>query len=97
MRWVSSLRKAAVSLGLHELVTRLLPPIWANVEALRHVAVPVLVLHGDSDRLFPPEMARQLGASCKSDCEVIIIPGLSHNGPRYRPQPKYWSLVTSRL
>ena len=93
----SSLRKAAVSLGLPELITRLLPPVWANVEGLRQVAMSVLVLHGDSDRLFPSEMAHQLGASCKSDCEVIVIAGLSHNGPMYRPQPDYWSLVTSRL
>ena len=93
----SSLRKAAASLGVPELVTRLLPPIWENVEALRSSAVPVLVLHGDLDGLFPSDMAHQLGRSCKSDCEVIILPGLSHNGPMYRPQPDYWSLVTSRL
>lgn len=93
----TSLRKAASSLGIPELVTRLLPPIWTNSEALKGSTVPVLVLHGDSDRLFPPDMARQLGSSCGSDCEVIIIPGLAHNGPMYRPQPDYWSLVTSRL
>ena len=93
----SSLRKAAANLGVPGFVTRLLPPIWVNVEALKSSVVPVLVLHGDSDRLFPSDMARQLGTSCKSDCEVIIIPGLTHNGPMYRPQPDYWSLVTSRL
>lgn len=93
----TSLRKAATSLGVPEPLTRLLPPLWLNVEALRICAVPVLVLHGDSDRLFPPDMAHQLGGSCNSDCEVIIIPGLSHNAPMYRPQPDYWSLVSSRL
>ena len=93
----TSLRKAAASLGVPERVTRLLPPIWANVEALTSLTVPVQVLHGDSDSLFPSDMARQLGSSCKCDCEVIIVPGLSHNGPIYRPQPDYWSLVASRL
>ncbi len=93
----SSLRNAAASLGVPRLFARLLPPIWVNVEALKSSAIPVLVLHGDSDRLFPPEMARQLGSSCRSACEVIIIPGLSHNGPMDRPEPNYWSLVISRL
>lgn len=93
----TSLRQAAVSLGVPEFATCLLPPLWSNVEALRACSVQVLVLHGDSDGLFPPDMAWQLGRSCKSDCEVIIMPGLSHNAPMYRPQPEYWSLVTSRL
>ena len=93
----TSLRQAAASLRIPELLTRLLPPAWANVEALKHSTIPVLVLHGASDRLFPSEMARRLGRSCKSECEVIIVPGLSHNGPMYRPQQHYWSVVTSRL
>lgn len=93
----SSLREAAASLLVPRFMTRLLPRIWDNTEALKGLAIPVLVLHGGSDRLFPPEMARKLGSSCRSGCEVIVIPGLTHNGPMYRPEPHYWSLVTSRL
>ncbi|WP_263385711.1 alpha/beta hydrolase [Granulicella arctica] len=93
----SSLRKAAASLGVPGPCTRLLPPIWSNVDALKTSTLPVLILHGDADDMFPPEMARQLGSSCGSNCEVIVVAGLSHNGPMYRPDIAYWSLVTSRL
>jgi pimeloyl-ACP methyl ester carboxylesterase len=93
----SSLRKAAASLGVPSLLTRLLPPIWSNIDALKIVTVPVLVLHGSLDSLFPPGIAHQLGSNCNSPCEVIVVAGLSHNGPMYRPNIAYWSLVTSRL
>ena len=93
----TSLREAAASVGVPALFTSLLPQIWVNVDLLKTCKIPVLILHGEEDRLFPPEMARRLGASCNSECEVIVVPGVSHNGPMYQPEPDYWSLVTSRL
>ena len=93
----TSLRKAAASLGVPTTLTRLLPPIWDNVTLLKQCQVSLLVVHGDADRLFPPCMAQQLASACKSECEVLVIPRLTHNEPVYRPQPSFWRLITSRL
>jgi pimeloyl-ACP methyl ester carboxylesterase len=93
----TSLREAARSVGVPWLLARLLPAIWMSVDALKTCAIPVVILHGENDELFSPEMARRLGASCGSVCEVIVVPETSHNGPIYRPALDYWSLVISRL
>jgi uncharacterized protein len=93
----TSLREAAASVGVPAPLTGLLPALWVNVESLKSCKMPVLIVHGEADRLFPPEMARRLGVSCNSACEVIVVPSVTHNGPMYRPEPEYWSLVTSRL
>lgn len=92
----TSFRDAA-SIGLPKPLTHLVPSIWNTLETLKHAEMPVLVLHGESDELFPTSMAQQLGEHCNSECEVITIPGLSHNGPILHPHSEYWSLITSRL
>ena len=93
----TSLREAAASVGVPSLFTRLLPAIWTNADSLRTCKIPVLVVHGEADRLFPPQMARDLERACNSKCEVFVVPGLTHNEPIYRPQLLYWSFVISRI
>jgi pimeloyl-ACP methyl ester carboxylesterase len=93
----TSLRKAACSVGVPRFLTCLVPAVWSSAELLSSSAIPVLILHGEADRLFPPQMARELASACSSPCELIVFPGLTHNEPIYRPQLSYWSLITSRL
>jgi hypothetical protein len=93
----TSLREAAASAGVPRLFTRLLPSIWTNVDSLKTCKIPVLVVHGEADRLFPPQMARDLESACSSNCEVFLVPDLGHNDPIYRPQLPYWSFVISRI
>ena len=56
----------------------------ATVEAHRHkiesISVPVLVLHGEYDRLVPPEAATSFYGTVKSDKkELVMIPYAGHN------------------
>jgi pimeloyl-ACP methyl ester carboxylesterase len=93
----TSLRRAAVSAGVPKPLAFVVPPIWDAEGALRTCAVPVVVVQGEEDRLFPVRMAAELIAFCGSQSQLVIVPKLSHNEPFYRPQMSYWGLIAARL
>jgi hypothetical protein len=93
----TSLRKAAVSVGIPKSLACAVPPVWDARKALVACTIPVLVVHGEMDRLFPVEMAEELTACCGSQSELVIVPMLSHNEPFYRPQLFYWGRIASWL
>lgn len=93
----TSLRKAAVSIGIPKPITLLAPPIWDAEEALRGCPVPVLVVHGDKDRLFPVRMATELVGFCSPQTKLVVVPGIAHNQPFRRPSLAYWGPVISWL
>lgn len=83
---------AAVGKGMHmpEGLTRLLARGGARVfggfrlkdadavEALRHAKVPVLLLHGEDDRLVPCPMSAELEQNCASPVKRCTFPGAGH-------------------
>lgn len=93
----TSLRKAAVSVGIPQAFEFGVPPIWDTEDALRSCPVPVLIVHGEKDRLFPVSMAEELVASCASPCELVIFPNVSHADPFYHPQESYWGSIVARF
>ncbi len=48
------------------------------VDRLKKVNVPVLVIHGEKDRVFPPEMGRLIHDSIRNS-QVRIIEGVGHS------------------
>ena len=93
----TSLRKATVSVGIPSFFAFAVPRIWDAEIALAACSVPVLVVHGERDRLFPVAMAEELTAYCGSQSELAIVPMLTHNEPFYRPDLSYWGRITSWL
>lgn len=93
----TSMKDAMRCTGIVKPLTFLLPDLWNTRKLLRDCAVPVLLVHGEEDRLFPCAMAEELAACASSPCELIVVRGLSHNDPIYRPQLSYWSEIISRL
>jgi len=93
----TSFREAARSLGVPHRVSATLPPIWSGEEPLRRCPVPVLIVHGERDHTFPVRMASQLAAWCGANAKLVVVPGLSHNEPFYRPHLRYWRHVVSHL
>ena len=91
----TSFRAAAHSLGIPEGLGPLIPRLWQAEESLRDCSIPVLVVHGERDRLFPVRMARELAACCGA--ETRVVPNLSHAEPYYRPQKKYWGPIITWL
>jgi pimeloyl-ACP methyl ester carboxylesterase len=51
---------------------------YDNLAKLRDVDAPILILHGDADRLIPHAHAEQLAASNPA-AEFVLLPGRGHN------------------
>lgn len=93
----TSLRKAAVSIGFPRFLALAAPPIWNAEDSLRTCSVPVLIVHGERDRLFSVQMASEIHSVCGSPAELVIVPKASHNDPFYRPQLSYWGSIVARF
>lgn len=93
----TSLRDAACNVGVPSFFRGVVPHIWRAEKVLQTCKVPVLVVHGEKDRLFPLGMAADLKALCGPRSEINIVPNLSHNEPFYRPDLRYWGLIISHL
>jgi len=99
----TSFRKAAGSLGFPKALCALAPAVWRTEETLRDRAVcsvrsiPVLLVHGERDEVFPVQMATDLHECCGGDAELIVVPNLAHNEPFYRPQISYWGSIVAWL
>jgi uncharacterized protein len=89
----TSFREASHAAGLPAHLGRLVPPIWVTRESLPTCARPVLILHGEKDRLFPVKMAEELHARCGADARLIFVPDTGHNQPFRKPHVSYWGPV----
>jgi len=88
----TSFRAAAHSVGVPARISKFIPRLfWQAEESLRDCRIPILVVHGDRDRLFPVRMAAELAACCGA--EERIVPNLRHAEPYYRPQLAFWGPI----
>ena len=93
----TSFRDAVRAIGIPAGLARLVPPFWSARQALRDCRVPVLVVHGEKDRIFPVKMARDLVSCCPGPAELLIIPNVAHNQPFRKPDLSYWGPIISRI
>lgn len=93
----TSLREAAMSGGVPSRLTFLLPSIWNTRDILPRCTLPVQILHGQQDRLFPTQMASDLTTACGSLGRLIIVPGHSHDEAYRQPRVAFWGNVISCL
>jgi alpha-beta hydrolase superfamily lysophospholipase len=89
----TSFRAGARCVGVPGGFSRAVPDIWNTEAALRRCPVPVLIVHGEKDALFPVRMARELAEACGENGELILVPGLKHNQPFRRPRLEYWGRI----
>jgi alpha-beta hydrolase superfamily lysophospholipase len=92
----TSFRAGAHSLGLPTRALPLVPPIWTTDETLADCTVPVLLVHGDQDQLFPVQMARDL-AALPHESKLVVVKNLRHSEPFHRPDISYWGHIVRFL
>jgi hypothetical protein len=74
-----------------------LPPEWAhlNLDSIRHVTLPTLVIHGEWDEIIPVSDGKALfdaaGAARK---ELLVIPGAGHNDLLWVGVEQYMAAVS---
>jgi len=89
----TSLREAATSSGFPALLNFLVPPIWRNTESLQGLKESVLIVHGENDRLFPTQMAKDLKAAAGDHSKLILVANLKHDEPHRCPTLAYWDNI----
>ena len=67
------------------------------VAALRQGKVPVLLLHGESDKLVPCEMSGLLAEACAAPVERYTFPGAGHGLSYLVDRERYTAAVTAFL
>ncbi|HVN92297.1 MAG TPA: alpha/beta fold hydrolase [Terracidiphilus sp.] len=90
----TSFRSAAAACGIPRALDRFVPPIWNANTSLANCKLPVLIVHGEKDRLFPVEMAHELAGCCAAGAEVVLVPNTSHNQPFRKPRMDYWGMIS---
>lgn len=93
----TSFREAACAVCVPRFLSAAVPPIWNSKDTLRHCTVPVVIVHGEKDPLFPVQMAADLAEVCGANGELIVVPNLNHHEPFYKPRLSYWDIILSRL
>jgi alpha-beta hydrolase superfamily lysophospholipase len=105
----SSLRSAAEAVLAHvplpgvaiRGLARLLPDVYRTSASIRQVASPLLIVHSDSDELFPVAMAREIFAAAREDegrSATLSVPhGYAHNDAYLTPEPGYWQPILDFL
>ena len=72
-----------------------------NLSTIGRVRCPVLILHGDADRLVPIAMGRRIAAAARGPTVLLPIRGAGHNdtyevgGREYRD--RVWEFVTQKV
>jgi non-heme chloroperoxidase len=69
-----------VAAGASAIATAACPPTWLTDfrSDLERIDVPVLVVHGDADRIVPIEASSRRVGSYLKDCSVVEIAGAPH-------------------
>ena len=63
-----------------------------SLSRLSQLKIPTLVIHGESDRLVPPENGRRL-AGLIDDAKLVMIPGASHIFPTDKPEISHQAIL----
>lgn len=67
----------------------LVPAKYDNLDKVRKLKSPLLILHGSEDSICPPEMARQLREATSSRTSYVEIAGADHNDAMFLGGQEY--------
>jgi uncharacterized protein len=89
---------AAMARQLYALLPRFIVRLSLdNLGRMRQIHCPLLVFHGDADRLVPTAMGKDVAAAASGPVELVLIHGAGHNdtydvgGRAYRE--KVWEFI----
>jgi pimeloyl-ACP methyl ester carboxylesterase len=66
---------------------------FESLSRLSQIKTPTLVIHGESDRLVPPENGRRL-ARLIAGARLVMIPGASHLFPTDQPDAAHEAILS---
>lgn len=93
----TSIRSAAPRVWIPRVFSFAVQPVWDTKAALGRNTVPVLLVHGVKDGLFPVSMAEELATGCAGPHRLIVHPDVTHNEPFRAPREAYWGPIVEFL
>ena len=67
------------------------------LNAVKHSNIPILLIHGEDDRMVPCDMSRKIAEACPARCSILTIPGAGHGLGYMTDPPAYERAVTEFL
>ena len=64
-----------------------------SLTRIRHLSVPVLVLHGDQDKIVPLSQGRKLYEAANEPKRFQVLEGAAHNDTYEVGGEKYWRTI----
>jgi uncharacterized protein len=86
----TSLRAAAARIT-SPVLAPILPDIWHTHRTVAALQMPLLVVHGDADLLFPTAMAQQIADA--AGVTLVQPQGFAHSDAYLRPTLDYWQPI----
>lgn len=77
--WFATRGEVAEAFAIAERQGRFRVADVSPVDAARHIAVPVLLIHGAADSETPPDHSRRIFAALAGPRQLLIVPGAHHN------------------
>ena len=82
-------------------LAKLMPDVYRTAASIRRVSSPLLIVHSDSDELFPVTMAQEIFSAAREEMgrhAALFVPhGYAHNDAYLNPEPGYWQPILDFL
>lgn len=89
----SSLRDAGRKRGTSPFLLYAIPDVWDNVENVRHLRSPLLVIYSDADTVNPPAMGQRIFEAAPEPKQLAVLHGFPHNALYQSPTDDWWAPV----
>ena len=63
------------------------------INCVRKSTIPMMFIHGEDDKVVPPENCRELYDACPAPKEILLIPGAGHMAAGVRAHDEYYEKV----
>lgn len=70
---------------------------YDSLQTIRSVTAPVMLIHGESDSLVPPDNSRRLLEAANEPKRSLLIPGAGHNDVFVQGGPDLWQALRDFL
>ena len=67
------------------------------LEAVKHSTIPILLIHGEDDRMVPCNMSKEIANACPARCSILTIPDAGHGLGYMTDPPAYERAVMEFL
>jgi uncharacterized protein len=88
-----SLRAATSRIRSWGVFAGVMPNWWDNVDAVREVQAPVLIVHSDADAVNPIGEGQMIFDAANNPKTIAILSGLPHNALYREPNEAWWGPV----